>query len=741
MKCNAPNKYFASYEPDPDIRQDVRQAVWRENLRSTNFFLLTGAVGLVLCALSPLLYEKNAVKAAVFLAFAVVCFIVYLIARYVSGKQHCTERQANAVLWLAVTVMFAGQLYIGCLSAPTRMSTIYHAILLYTMALFVFKPKAAIWGPIVSTVCFLAVEILVKDPALVLADSINSVFSTGMGIIVGLYASKVRIKGFAAQCREARQNEQLRAAVASAYAANKAKSSFMSQMSHEIRTPLNAIIGYNTLAKNAITEAKTDAERRQADMGAMDCLTKSELASRHLLTVINDVLHMSAIESGKIKLVNERFDFKNLISSLTVLFYSQAKAKGVHFDVLFDSPTEEWFTGDSMRINQVLTNILSNAVKFTPEGGSVKLSILLEAVDDAHMRFRFAISDTGIGMSKAFIERLWQPFEQADSSISRRFGGTGLGLAITKSLVDIMGGEISATSEPGVGSEFRVELTVGRVEQPQEVGLYDFSGVHALIVDDDRSTCDYIKLLFDRCGARSEMVHSGMEAIAAFKESLERNDLFTLCLVDWRMPGMDGITTVKEIRALAGNDVPIIIITAYDYSEIADKVRDVGVTMFLAKPLFQSSLFDLLATVCGARKPQSTVRNNAVRFEGARVLLAEDNQMNMEVARRLLETTGLTVDGAWNGREAVSLFDKAPAGTYQAILMDVHMPEMDGYQATRAIRACAHSEGATIPIIAMTADAFTENVAESYAAGMNDHIAKPIDIELLFKTLQKYIHR
>ncbi|MDD4074592.1 MAG: response regulator, partial [Eubacteriales bacterium] len=289
-----------------------------------------------------------------------------------------------------------------------------------------------------------------------------------------------------------------------------------------------------------------------------------------------------------------------------------------------------------------------------------------------------------------------------------------------------------------VGSVFRVELTVGRVEQPQEAGLYDFSGVHALIVDDDRSTCDYIKLLFDRCGARSETVNSGTEAISAFGESLERNDLFTLCLVDWRMPGMDGITTVKEIRTIAGNDVPIII-TAYDYSEIADKVRDVGVTMFLEKPLFQSSLFDLLATVCGASKSQSTIKHSAVSFEGARVLLAEDNQMNMEVARRILESTGLRVDSAWNGRAAVCMFDKAPAGTYQAILMDVHMPEMDGYQATRAIRASAHPEGATIPIIAMTADAFTENVAEAYAAGMNGHIAKPIDVELLFKSLREYI--
>ena len=538
---------------------------------------------------------------------------------------------------------------------------------------------------------------------------------------------------------EAERNRVLTAALTAAERASAAKGDFMSRMSHEIRTPLNAIIGYNTIAKNAITEAKTDEERRQADMSAMDCLTKSELASKHLLTVINDVLDMSAIESGKIKLTNDRFDFKSLISSLTVLFYSQAKSKGLRFDVLFDSPTEEWFVGDQMRVNQVLTNLLSNAVKFTPEGGSVKLSIVPRAIDDAQMRFYFEIADTGIGINPEYIERLWQPFEQADSSISRRFGGTGLGLAITKSLVELMDGTISAESEPGAGSVFRVEIPLRRIEQPKNMGGFDFTGINALIVDDDQSTCEYIQLLFDRCGARCAAVNSGVDAISAFRDSIEKNDRFTMCMVDWRMPGMDGIATVKQIRKLAGNDVPIIIVTAYDYTEIAEKVKDAGVTMFVAKPLFQSSLFDLLATISGRQRPQTTPKNETFRFTGARVLLAEDNRMNMEVAKRILASTGLIVDSAWNGREAVSMFESSAAGTYRAILMDVHMPEMDGYQATRTIRSSAHSEGATIPVIAMTADAFAENVAEAYAAGMSGHIAKPIDIELLFTTLRKYI--
>lgn len=533
--------------------------------------------------------------------------------------------------------------------------------------------------------------------------------------------------------------KQLRQSVERERIANASKSSFLSRMSHEIRTPLNAVIGYNTIARGELTDARDDVDRRQAEMKVQDCLVKSDIASKHLLTIINDVLDMSAIESGKIKVASERFDFKSLITSLTSIFYSQARAKGVEFEVIFDTLAEEWFVGDQMRTNQILTNLLSNAIKFTPEGGLVKLKIQQPEADTTASHIHFEISDTGIGMTPEYLKRIWSPFEQADSSISRRFGGTGLGLSITKSLVSLMKGSISVESVPGAGTTFFVDLTFERTEQPKNSGAYDFSAVNALIVDDDIGTCNYIQLLCNRCGAKSASVTSGAEAVQAVAAALERKEPYSICLVDWRMPGMDGIETIRRIREIVGGELPIIVLTAYDYTELADRAAGVGVNKFLSKPLFQSSLFDLLASISGL-KPAAPMKKDArPDFEGARILLAEDNNMNMEIAKRILTSAGLSVDSAWNGNEAVELFESAAPGTYAAILMDVHMPEMDGHDATRNIRASAHPEAKTIPIIAMTADAFAENVAEAREAGMNDHIAKPIDISTLFDTLKRYI--
>ncbi len=534
--------------------------------------------------------------------------------------------------------------------------------------------------------------------------------------------------------------KQLRQSVARERVANMTKSSFLSRMSHEIRTPLNAVIGYNAIAKTEMAGKKTDAQRRQAEMKVMDCLDKSEIASKHLLTVINDVLDMSAIESGRMQMEHSRFDFRGLITSLTTVFYSQAKIKNVGFEVIIDTLTEEWFVGDQMRTNQVLTNLLSNAIKFTPEGGSVMLKISQPEADKNAAHIRFDVTDTGIGMTKAYLAHIWTPFEQADSSISRRFGGSGLGLSITKNLVDLMGGTIAVQSEPGKGTTFSLDLTFERTAQPANVGPYDFSNVNALVVDDDTSTCEYIRMLFNRCGAKCAAVTSGADALKAFSlAAKQQEDAYTVCLVDWRMPGMDGIETIRCLRDIAGEKLPIIILTAYDFSELADKAAEAGVSRFISKPLFQSSLFDLLANISGAPPEVVVTKNESIDFAGARILLAEDNEMNMEIAKRIMESVGLVIDSARNGREAVEMFESAPAGRYKLILMDVHMPQMDGHQATRTIRTSSHPEAKTIPIIAMTADAFIEDVAESSASGMNDHISKPIDIPTLFATLKKYM--
>ena len=533
--------------------------------------------------------------------------------------------------------------------------------------------------------------------------------------------------------------EQGKAALALAEKASAAKGSFMSRMSHEIRTPLNAVIGYNAIARSEMAGARTEAELRQANMKVMDSLTKSDIASKHLLTIINDVLDMSAIESGRIQVSKERFDFRNLISSLTVLFFTQAQAKKVGFDVVFDTPTEEWFVGDQMRINQVLTNLLSNAVKFTHSGGSVRLTISQRDADESTALMRFEVADTGIGMEPEYLAHIWTPFEQADSTISRRFGGTGLGLAITKSLVDLMGGTISVESQKNAGSAFTVELPLERTRQLEAAGAYNFESFHALVVDDDASTREYIKLLFDRFGVRCQTAASGEEALELIGAANASGDTFNLCLIDWRMNGLDGIETVRRLRQVVEEELPIIIVTAYDFSDISDEAEGAGVDMFASKPLFQSSLFDLLVNISGRRGSFAVDTSSEYDFAGSRLLLAEDNRMNMEVASKILTRAGFAVDAAWDGSQAVKMFCSSPKGTYDAILMDVQMPELDGYAATRAIRASEHPEAASIPIIAMTADAFAENVAEALESGMNGHIAKPIVVESLFDMLRKHI--
>lgn len=530
---------------------------------------------------------------------------------------------------------------------------------------------------------------------------------------------------------------QLQLSVEREQVANKSKSSFLSRMSHEIRTPLNAIIGYNTIAKSEMLKARDENERRQAEMKVTDCLIKEETASKHLLTLINDVLDMSAIESGKIKVAHELFDFKGLISSLTAVFYSQAKNKGVDFNVIFNSLTEEWFVGDQVRTNQVLTNLLSNAIKFTPDGGKVLLRISQPEAGTNNSHIRFEVTDTGIGMTQEYLTHIWSPFEQADSSISRRFGGTGLGLSITKNLVDLMGGSITVESTPGKGSHFTVDLTYGRTEQPENNGIYDFGSVNALVVNDDPGACEYIRMLFERCGAGCTTVYSAADAIEAVKLSLSGDSRYGLYLIDSKLSDTDGTEAARRIRALAGN-LPVIVMAVYDFSEIADKATENGINRFIAKPIFWSSLFDLLSDIKGIKRAETSDINGNVSFDNIRVLLAEDNSMNMEIAKRIMESAGLLVDTAWNGREAVTMFGSSPPGTYSAILMDIHMPEMNGHEATREIRWSDRSDAKTIPIIAMTADAFTENIEQAYAAGMNGLISKPIDTKVLFDTLKKF---
>ena len=531
--------------------------------------------------------------------------------------------------------------------------------------------------------------------------------------------------------REAERNRRIiKDALVAAEQASRAKSDFLSRMSHEIRTPMNAIIGMTTIAA-----ASLDNKAKMAD-----CLGKIGLSSRYLLSLINDILDMSRIESGKVTIVNEEIDFRSFVEGITTIIYPQARDKNIAFDLSIEGVVEERYLGDPLRLNQVLINILSNALKFTPQWHSVSLTIreTRRVRDRAYLRF--IVRDTGIGMEKELLERIFEPFEQGDT-IAHRFGGSGLGLAISNNLVSLMNGHISVTSKPGSGSEFVVELPLTVLPGGQPASEVVLDDLRALVVDDDPVTCEHTTLILERIGVSAEYVTSGRAAIDRIRAAVQRGSVYDIALVDWKMPEMDGVETARNIRRIVGPDTLVIIMSAYDWTEIEAAARAAGVDFFISKPMFQSAVQEVLlkATRCRHSQPQRAVAEED--FSGRRILLVEDNEINMEIARTLLEFRNAAVDGAVNGQEAVDRFRDSPGGYYDAVLMDVRMPVMDGLEAARAIRALPRPDAATVPILAMTANAFAEDIEKSRKAGMNEHLAKPIETETLYARLGHYFRK
>ena len=516
-------------------------------------------------------------------------------------------------------------------------------------------------------------------------------------------------------------------ALAAAEEANKAKTAFLSNMSHEIRTPMNAIIGLDNIALN--DPGLSDVTREH--------LEKIGTSAHHLLGIINDILDMSRIESGRMMVKSEEFSFAKALAQVNTIIGGQCRDKGIHYECRISGEVQDYYIGDDMKLRQVMINILGNAVKFTPEGGTVTFTVEEAARFSGKTTLRLIIRDTGIGMSSEFLPKLFDAFAQEDSTTTSRYGSTGLGMPITKSIVELMNGHIEVESEKGKGTTFTVTVTLIDADhraEGTEAGTLSPEEMCVLVIDDDPVACEHARLVLGQVGISCDTALSGRTGLDMVKLRHARREPYNLILVDWKMPEMDGLETTRKIRAAVGDETPVIILTSYNWDDIEAEARAAGVDSFVSKPLFAGTVMDEFREAF--RTKRAKLAEETADLAGRRVLLAEDVDINAEIMMMVLSMREIDVDHAANGRIATEKFAESEPGYYAAILMDMRMPEMDGLEAARIIRAMDRPDAKTIPIIALTANAFDEDVQRSMQAGLDAHLSKPVEPEVLFRTLE-----
>ena len=521
-------------------------------------------------------------------------------------------------------------------------------------------------------------------------------------------------------------NRRFQAAAREAESANKAKTDFLSTMSHDIRTPMNAIIGLTTIAEKNLGDVESTRES----------LRKISLASNHLLTLINDILDISKVESGKLKLSPLTFSIVETVENLVNISQPMIKEKNIQFSFHINQMEKEYLYTDQLRLNQIYINILSNAIKYTEPGGQVSVDMQEEkSAIPGCIRLSYRVADTGIGMSPEFMATMYQPFSRQTDSRVNSIQGTGLGLAITKQMVDLLGGTIECQSERGKGTTFTVVLDIPLADRQRDEMMLD--PIDVLIVDDNEILLQTAADTLASLGATVETAQSGAEALGMIEHRHLSGRDYGVVIVDWKMPEMDGIEAVRRIRSEVDTKIPILLISAYDWSDIEDKAREAGANGFVSKPLFRSTLYDKINDLIGKESSSQEPEDDYSDLQGLHILVAEDNDINWEIISAMLAMFGISTDRAENGRVCVDMMRTAAEGSYELIFMDVQMPEMNGLDATRAIRRLENNWAASIPIVAMTADAFSENVTECLNAGMNGHIAKPVDIKLVIKEIRR----